>query len=68
MLNQFSVHLMSDIESWLIAASTFCQNRDNTNHASLYPVLVILSRLYPSTMDGVDTVLSMEMFLPYVIR
>lgn len=52
----------------LIASSTFCQNRDNTIHASLYPVLVILSRLYPSSMDGVDTVLSMEMFLPYVIR
>ncbi|KAJ7373357.1 hypothetical protein OS493_012949 [Desmophyllum pertusum] len=46
-----------------------CQgiDRDNTIHPSLYPVLVILSRLYPSTMDGVDTVLSMAVFVPYVI-
>ncbi|XP_078352490.1 tRNA (32-2'-O)-methyltransferase regulator THADA-like isoform X2 [Oculina patagonica] len=45
-----------------------CQgiDRDNAIHPSLYPVLVILSRLYPSTMDGADTVLSMAMFVPYV--
>ncbi|XP_015774921.1 PREDICTED: thyroid adenoma-associated protein-like [Acropora digitifera] len=42
-------------------------DRDNTVYPSLYPVLVILSRLYPSTMDGVDSVLNMSKFVPLVI-
>ncbi|XP_031550253.1 thyroid adenoma-associated protein homolog [Actinia tenebrosa] len=37
-------------------------------HPSLYPVLVLLSRLYPSSMDGVDSTLNMSAFIPYVIR
>lgn len=42
-------------------------DRDNTVYPSLYPVLVILSRLYPTTMDGVDSVLNMSKFVPLVI-
>lgn len=45
----------------------FYKNRDNTVYPSLYPVLVILSRLFPSTMDGVDSVLNMSKFVPLVI-
>ncbi|EDO39110.1 predicted protein, partial [Nematostella vectensis] len=39
-----------------------------TLHPCLYPVLVLLSRLYPSSMDGVDSTLNMSPFIPYVIR
>lgn len=63
------LEFMSDIEFCLIEVFTLLrQSRDNAIHPSLYPVLVILSRLYPSTMDGADTVLSMAMFVPYVTR
>lgn len=52
---------------FMLIFDLFYKNRDNTVYPSLYPVLVILSRLYPSTMDGVDSVLNMSKFVPLVI-
>lgn len=37
-------------------------------HPSLYPVLLLLSRLHPSAMDGNDSTLNMSAFIPYVQR
>ncbi|XP_028408527.1 thyroid adenoma-associated protein homolog [Dendronephthya gigantea] len=37
-------------------------------HPSLYPVLLLLSRLHPSAMDGNDSTLNMAAFIPYVLR
>ena len=53
--------------TFILVFDLFYKNRDNTVYPSLYPVLVILSRLYPSTMDGVDSVLNMSKFVPLVI-
>ncbi|XP_022108564.1 thyroid adenoma-associated protein homolog [Acanthaster planci] len=36
-------------------------------HPSLFPVLLLLSRLYPSPMDGARTRLSMDHFVPHVL-
>ncbi|XP_022790978.1 thyroid adenoma-associated protein homolog isoform X3 [Stylophora pistillata] len=45
-----------------------CQGIErDTIRASLHPVLVMLARLYPSPMDGVDSTLNMAMFVPFVI-
>ncbi|CAG5133515.1 unnamed protein product, partial [Candidula unifasciata] len=35
---------------------------------SLYPVLLVLGRLFPSTLEGSDTSLNLSAFIPYVIR
>ncbi|XP_068682323.1 tRNA (32-2'-O)-methyltransferase regulator THADA-like isoform X3 [Montipora foliosa] len=59
-----------DLHSFLLGQlQAACQgiDRENNVHPSLYPVLVILSRLYPSTMDGVDSVLNMAKFVPLVV-
>ncbi|GFO33499.1 thyroid adenoma-associated-like protein [Plakobranchus ocellatus] len=37
-------------------------------HPSLYPVLLVLGRLFPSTLEGSDTSLSLSAFIPYVIK
>ncbi|KAH9519566.1 hypothetical protein Btru_003022 [Bulinus truncatus] len=37
-------------------------------HPSLYPVLLVLGRLYPSTIDNPDTNMSLSSFIPFVIR
>ncbi|KAK7482199.1 hypothetical protein BaRGS_00026548, partial [Batillaria attramentaria] len=37
-------------------------------HPSLYPVLMVLGRLFPSTMEGTSTRLNLAAFIPYVIR
>ncbi|GAB6021118.1 hypothetical protein CHUAL_003751 [Chamberlinius hualienensis] len=38
-----------------------------TMHPSLYPVLMMLARLYPSSMEGTQTSLKLSSFVPYVI-
>ncbi|ESO99953.1 hypothetical protein LOTGIDRAFT_112768, partial [Lottia gigantea] len=37
-------------------------------HPSLYPVLMVLGRLYPSAMEGTDTNLNLAAFVPLVIK
>ncbi|XP_055880801.1 thyroid adenoma-associated protein homolog [Biomphalaria glabrata] len=37
-------------------------------HPSLYPVLLVLGRLYPSTIDNPDTNMSLSAFIPFVIK
>ena len=37
-------------------------------HPSVFPVLLLLSHLYPSAIDGTDTMLSLDRFIPHVIR
>ncbi|XP_072031670.1 tRNA (32-2'-O)-methyltransferase regulator THADA-like [Amphiura filiformis] len=37
-------------------------------HPALFPVLLLLSRLYPSAMDGSDSSLSMAVFVPHILR
>ncbi|XP_029658037.1 thyroid adenoma-associated protein homolog [Octopus sinensis] len=35
---------------------------------TLYPVLLVLGRLYPSTLDGIHMGLNLNAFIPYIIR
>ncbi|XP_070182085.1 tRNA (32-2'-O)-methyltransferase regulator THADA-like [Littorina saxatilis] len=37
-------------------------------HPSLYPVLMVLGRLFPSTMEGTTTRLNLAAFIPHVIK
>eukprot|EP00118_Oscarella_pearsei_P004268 m.17973 g.17973 ORF g.17973 m.17973 type:complete len:1862 (+) comp27575_c0_seq3:14-5599(+) len=37
-------------------------------HASLYPVLLLLSRLYPSVMEGTKSTYTLSAFLPYIMK
>ena len=37
-------------------------------HPSLFPVLLLLSKLYPSSMEGADTALNLKCFVPFVLR
>jgi hypothetical protein len=37
-------------------------------HPSLFPVLLLLSKLYPSSMEGADTTLNLKCFVPLVLR
>lgn len=37
-------------------------------HPSLYPLLMVISRLYPSPLHGIDTSLSMTAFIPLIRR
>lgn len=34
----------------------------------LYPILLILGRLYPSSLDGIDSGLKLDAFIPYIIN
>ena len=35
---------------------------------SLYPVLMVLGRLFPSSLEGTDTNLNLAAFIPYIIK
>ena len=35
---------------------------------SLFPVLLLLSHLFPSTIEGTDSTMSLAAFVPYIIR
>ena len=37
-------------------------------HPGLYPVLLVLARLYPSVVEGANSTLNSAAFIPYVIR
>ncbi|XP_033733610.1 thyroid adenoma-associated protein homolog [Pecten maximus] len=37
-------------------------------HPSLYPILMVLGRLFPSHLEGADTSLNLAAFIPYVIK
>ncbi|XP_052801972.1 thyroid adenoma-associated protein homolog [Mya arenaria] len=37
-------------------------------HPGLFPVLMVLGRLFPSAMEGTDTSLNLPAFIPYVIK
>ncbi|KAL4224170.1 hypothetical protein ACF0H5_017623 [Mactra antiquata] len=37
-------------------------------HPGLYPILMVLGRLFPSSMEGTDTSLNLGAFIPYIIR
>lgn len=37
-------------------------------HPGLFPVLMVLGRLFPSAMEGTDTNLNLAAFIPYVIK
>ncbi|GFR67390.1 thyroid adenoma-associated-like protein [Elysia marginata] len=53
----------------LEAATANVMSRDRLSlHPSLYPVLLVLGRLFPSTLEGSDTSLSLSAFIPYIIR
>ncbi|RUS78380.1 hypothetical protein EGW08_013851 [Elysia chlorotica] len=57
--------LLSELE----VATANVMSRDRLSlHPSLYPVLLVLGRLFPSTLEGSDTSLSLSAFIPYVIR
>ncbi|XP_041351215.1 thyroid adenoma-associated protein homolog [Gigantopelta aegis] len=40
----------------------------NELHPSLYPVLMVLGRLFPSSLEGADTNLNLAAFIPYIIK
>ncbi|XP_046339064.2 thyroid adenoma-associated protein homolog [Haliotis rufescens] len=37
-------------------------------HPSLYPVLMVLGRLFPSSLEGADTHLNLAAFIPFVLK
>ncbi|VDH97201.1 Hypothetical predicted protein [Mytilus galloprovincialis] len=37
-------------------------------HPSLYPLLMVLARLFPSPLEGTDTSLNLSAFIPYILR
>ena len=37
-------------------------------HPGLYPILMVLGRLFPSTMEGTDTALNLGAFIPFVVK
>ncbi|XP_067681790.1 tRNA (32-2'-O)-methyltransferase regulator THADA-like [Haliotis asinina] len=37
-------------------------------HPSLYPVLMVLGRLFPSSLEGADTHLNLSAFIPFVLK
>ncbi|CAG2249102.1 Thyroid adenoma-associated protein homolog [Mytilus edulis] len=37
-------------------------------HPSLYPLLMVLARLFPSPLEGTDTTLNLSAFIPYILR
>ncbi|XP_060588753.1 tRNA (32-2'-O)-methyltransferase regulator THADA-like [Ruditapes philippinarum] len=37
-------------------------------HPGLFPILMVLGRLFPSAMEGTDTSLNLAAFIPYVVK
>ncbi len=37
-------------------------------HPGLYPVLMVLGRLFPSVIEGVDSTLNISAFIPAVVK
>ena len=37
-------------------------------HPGLYPVLMVLGRLFPSVIEGVDSSLNLAAFIPAVVK
>ena len=48
--------------------SLVCYSEDNFLQLSLFPVLLILSRLYPTALDESNSVTSLEPFLPLLLK
>uniref|UniRef100_A0A8D2L601 tRNA (32-2'-O)-methyltransferase regulator THADA n=1 Tax=Varanus komodoensis TaxID=61221 RepID=A0A8D2L601_VARKO len=58
--------LLSQLE--LAASSVDSETSEMKLHPSLFLLLLILSKLYPSPMDGAFSALSMAPFVPFILR
>lgn len=52
----------------LLTVFLFSEAEELKIHPSLFLLLLILGRLYPSPMDGTYSTLSMASFVPFIIR
>jgi len=52
----------------LLPAFLFSEDEELKIHPSLFLLLLILGKLYPSPMDGTYSALSMAPFVPFIIR
>ncbi|XP_073528138.1 tRNA (32-2'-O)-methyltransferase regulator THADA isoform X2 [Phyllobates terribilis] len=52
----------------VVANTVDSQTGESKLHPSLYLLLLILSKLYPSPMDGTYSALSMAPFIPFIMR
>ena len=43
-------------------------NKSLALHPSIFPVLLLLSHLYPSTVECSDSLMSLQAFIPYIVR
>ena len=43
-------------------------NEKNRLNPTIYPVLLLLSHLYPSTIEGADTMMRLDKFVPAILR
>lgn len=52
----------------VLLTAFFSEAEELKIHPSLFLLLLILGRLYPSPMDGASSALSMAPFVPFIIR